>query len=482
MKRLMRAAPFFLTLLSLVTAANFVGHTAVAGPGGLLISYSGGTLTVSSSSSSSSSGGGGSSSSSSSSSGASSSSSGGSTTLLSYVTSLEDTGKMLTGSWGDHFGNQQGGTVSTTYGKYLDQMGPSTGGTPANISIVDTSSGNTGLAPAMLSIQLPTEGYQSSGNPCSGSAGGNTAVQAINTVNGWLAAGGIVAVNWESASPTQSGCQYGGNATEFLSSNSASTPGSAANNVVMYGYGGTSSSPTAGVWGLSQMLKNITPGHKVFLRILHEGNLAQGSGWWGTDGTGGGGTGTASNADYVALFQQMITYLRAQGVTNILVEYNFNNYSGAYAQNDPGSSYRDVITGDIYDPTTQSGVEAVLSNTSAGFTWAQSQNVPVFIAENGVETSNNSQSGLFGCCNNGIWDQAIQAGSGISHLVATNPWNQNWCLQCQSGADTYLVNGITRGQLPTLVNALWVIALPWSRRRRRTAAANDDDFGQRRRA
>jgi hypothetical protein len=333
----------------------------------------------------------------------------------------------------------------------LDQLLPASGATPANITVNDHSSGNTGEAPAILGVQIP--------DAIGACGGGATVTQAVNVINGQLAAGGIVEVSFASPSPTQlnssGACNWGGNATEFPA---VITPGNAAYNTYMYGEGCTSSSPCGGVWSLAQALSQITSGHHVVLRILHEGNLCQSSWWWGTCGLGTGGTGTASNANYVTLFKQVINYLRSLGVSNIDVEYNFNNYSGAYSQNDPGAynastnpGGRNLIGGDLYGPTTVAGVESDLSNSSVGFTYAQTQGVPVLLGEAGVYSSTNSSVATF-TYNNNIWVNAIQAGSGITNLVGAVIWCQNWCLDCQLSAAGLMSNTITRGQLPVITN------------------------------
>lgn len=368
---------------------------------------------------------------------------------------------MLSGQWADHFSR----TVSGTYGGYLDQFLPARGATPANITVNGCQSGAAGscaggfadtqLTPAILSVQLNSAGTCGSGQSVS---------QSLAVINGQLAAGGIVQVAFNLPSPSQKGCNFLGNAGEFPA---VITEGTKAYNTYMYGsVGNTSTSgnaatpctpakPCGGVWAAAQALLQITTGYKVLFRTLHEANLCQKHFiWWGTCGLGRGGTGTASNEDYVALFRQTIAYLRRLGVSNVVVEYNFNGSDGAYAENDPGPAYRDVISGDVYGPTTQTGsnsVESELSDPSAGFTYAQRQGVPLLLAEAGVRTADNRLVTLY-TYHNDIWNQAIQQGSGITNLVGDIIWNQHWCLECQLSALGYLQNTVTRSQLPTIRN------------------------------
>jgi hypothetical protein len=396
------------------------------------------------------------------------------TSLLAYLNSLRGSGKMLSGQWADHFSR----TASGTYGGYLDQFLPATGATPANITVDSCQSGaggsctggftDTHLAPAILSVQLNSAGT------CGSS---QSVTQSLAVINGQLAAGGIVQVAFNLPAPTQRGCNFLGNASEFPA---VITPGTNGYNTYMYGsVGNTSTSgntgtpctaakPCGGVWAAAQALLQITSGYKVLFRTLHEANLCQKHLiWWGTCGLGRGGTGTASNADYVTLYRQTIGYLRSLGVHNIVAEYNFNSSDGAYSENDPGSGYRDVISGDIYGPISQTGsnsVERRLADPSAGFTYAQGQGVPVLLAEAGVQTADNRLVTLY-TYHNDIWDQAIQQESGITNLVGDIIWNQHWCLECQLSAFGYMQNTITRSQLPVIRNSLLLLALVRGRKR-----------------
>jgi len=353
--------------------------------------------------------------------------------LLTYLTSLEGTGTMLSGQWADHFTAPSGGTYSV----YLDQLLPASGATPANVTVNDHVSGNTGMAPAILGIILNTSPTQCGATP--------TLAQGLAVVNGWLATGGIVQISADTPDPAQNpNCVFTGTGSTFPG---VITPGNAYYNTFMYGAGCSAGSPCGGVWYIAQMLKSISAGHKVLFRPLHESNLATSSNWWGTNGT----SGPVTNAQFVTLFKQEIDYIRALGVTNILVEYNINNFGGGFSQNDPGPSYHDVVSGDIYGPTTQANVTSTLSNGSAGFTYLQTLNQPMLLAEVGVHSFNPGSVALY-TYNNNIWDQAIQAGSGITHLVGTIIWNQTFCLDCQLSALSYMQNDINRSQLPVITN------------------------------
>jgi hypothetical protein len=376
-------------------------------------------------------------------------------TLLTYLNSLRGSGKILSGQTLDHFAGASGGT----YGNYLDQL---TGTTPANVTVSSCSAGsggsctsgltNTGLTPSIFGIESNVTGT------C-GSA--QTSAQAIATANGQLAAGGIVQINFDEPSPTQSGCNFSGNGSEWNATTGVQVVGSTANKIFLYGnsasphYGSgtacTSAAPCGGIWSLAQQLKAING--TVILRVLHESNLGSGSNWWGA----GGGNGTA--AQYVSLYQQTVTYLRSLGIATgggpsggagtVLMNWNFNVGCSACSSIDPGPSYRDIISGDLYGPTTQAAVISALNGATNGFVYAQTQGVPLGFAEFGVVNFNNSVVTQFST-SQAIWDQAIQGGSSISNLVFGVDWNQNWCLQCQLNASTYLSNTITRGQLPVL--------------------------------
>ena len=389
---------------------------------------------------SSSSSSGGSSSSGSSSSSSSGGSSSGGTTLLTYLNSLRGSGKVLSGQWADHFAGAAGGT----YGNFLDQFLPASGATPANITVNDHSSGNTGKAPAILGVSFNSAGS------C-GSA--QTLAQGIATANGQMAAGGIVMVLWGIPDPAQyPNCVFSGvgSGTTFPG---VITPGNAYYNTYMYGHGCTAASPCGGVWALGQALLSVTPGHKMLTHILAESDLAQGSEWWGTNGVNNTSSSPRgpNNADYVALYKQTEDYLTALGVTNLLWVYSVNNFGGAFSQNDPGTTYAPVYSVDLYGPTTQAGVISDMNNSAVGYTYGQSRGGPVISAEQGVFSYNNSAVATF-TYDNSIWDQAIQGGSTISNYVGGLTWNQNWCLNCQLGAANYMNNTIPRSAVPPLVN------------------------------
>jgi Glycosyl hydrolase family 26 len=372
------------------------------------------------------------------------------TSLLAYLNSLSGSGTILSGQWADHFCNPEGGSTSSTYGCYLDQMLPVSGGTPSNVTIANCASGsggsctggvtNTGLTPAILGVQLPT-GIAACGE-------GTTVTQAVSTINGWLAAGGIVEVSWDMPSPTALNgghCTWNGANGDFPN---VVTSGTAAYNTFMYGCSTCSaSSPAAegGVYNAAQALNSLASGYKVVLRLVHEGNLDSTSNWWGTGG------GNADSAQEIALFQQIVTYMGTLGVTNVLYEYNINLGSGGYSQNYPGSSYVQIASGDLYCCSTQSGVTSLLSGSTNGFRYLNGLGVPVFLAESGVDTADNDDVTQF-TYNNNIWDQAIQEGSGITNLVGDVIWNQHWCLQCQLSALSYMQNTVTRSQLPLIRN------------------------------
>lgn len=418
-------------------------------------------------------GGGGSSSggSSSSSSSGGGSSSGG-TGLLTFLTATMNSGNILSGQYSNHFAsagpNPYGNGLSAVYL-------PSSGATPANITINDHSSGDTGKAPSIMGVFLNSNGT------C-GSA--LTLSQGLAIANGQLAAGGIVLITFGEPSPTQTangGCTgftNGGVSAGQPEFPNVITPGTNAYKTYMYGTSGlggtgtpcTSAAPCGGVWAQAQALKSLTAGKHVMFRTLAEGNLGGGGAWWSTNGTGTG-SGGATSATYLTLYKQTIDYIRALGVNNIVIGYCFNAFSGAFSNNDPGASYRDFICGDLYGYTSQAALIGGLNDPSVGFTYAQSQGVPVLLCEAGASSANNASITAF-TYDNSQFDKVLQTGSTIKNLVGTIIWNQNWALNNQNGAATYMNNTIVRSALPPITKLIAPQPSAWKWER----AANDPQY------
>jgi hypothetical protein len=375
------------------------------------------------------------------------------TPLLTYLTSLESSGNIANGSWADLFGGSSGGT----YGTYLDMFQPASGATTSNYTIGNCASSsstssctsgitNTGVTPAILAVQLAV----SSGTP--GPCGiSQTLAQGEATIEGQLASGGIALAAWTPVSPVNGSCSFvsvGGEFPNVLQSGGICS--NATCNAYFYGYGCTSGSPCGGAWGLAQALNTIAASNpkKILLRFLHENNLPNNGYWWGTNGTSGT---NPTNAQFVTLFQQTVTYLRSQGVNNVLYIYCMNWFSGAYSTNDPGASYRDLISIDMYGPITtsdvSSGMAGSLPNGGGGWAYANSLGIPVLANEVGSASSSPPSEFSY---DSSIWNNAMQGYANGSNLVATIPWAQTWCLQCQLNAAGYMSNSISRSQLPTL--------------------------------
>jgi hypothetical protein len=358
--------------------------------------------------------------------------------LSNFLTYLSNTPtqQILSGQHSDDYAAYTSGT----YGNLLDQFLPRTGATPANVSINNytsaTTSANSNLTPAILGVEINSAGT------CGSS---QTYAQTLALAQGWAAAGGIVQVTFGLPSPSQGICTFAGNGTEFP--NVINNNGNATYNTYMYGQSSsgtpcTSSAPCGGVWAQAQAIKAISG--TVIFRTLFESNLAQSSWWWGTDGTSGT---SPTNAQFVTLFKQTISYMRSLGVANMLVVYNLNfgPAGGSYwSANDPGSSYRDLGGVDIYGPTTQASVISDLESTSGPVPYLQSLGIPLLLNEVGSSTGTPA---LY-TYDNSIWDSGIRAGA--SHLVGTVVFDQNFCLSCQLNALGYLQGTITRSHLLAL--------------------------------
>ena len=384
----------------------------------------------SSSSSSSSSSGGGSSSGSSSSGGSS-----GGVTLLSYLNSLRGSGTVLSGQHNDAWAGAAGGT----YGNLLDIY--SNSGSASTITISNCTSGNgsggctssftdTGKAPAIMGVWLNSPGSQAS------YLSSATSAQTLAAANGNMDAGGIVLVNWMPPSPTGGG-GLGPNGNEFPA---VITPGTAAYACYMYGCGATSSSPTGGVWGQAQAMLQL---HRTaMIRILPENN--GGWFWWGTGGS-------VTPAQFIALFQQTVTYMRSLGVTAVFF-YIPNYFSGNYSQDDPGPSYRDGAGLDFYPSSgapisglTTATMVSDLSNSGSGMPYVQGLGIPLIFGEFGA-TSNNGALVLYTVDMSQYGVNGIQ--SGFSNFVGGVNWDQNQYLNGQLNAAGYLNNTVIRSAVP----------------------------------
>lgn len=328
--------------------------------------------------------------------------------LLGYLNGLRGSGSILSGQWWDEFSSNG-----------LDQFLPSSGANGTNFTVNDHASGNTGLTPAILGIYLHSAGASNSGGP--------SLANGIAIANAHMAAGGIVFCSFLIQDPSTGNIT--GPGTSWATIN---TPGSAFYNTLM-----------AAVDAQAAALKQLNG--VVLFRAFWENNLGQGSWWYGTNGTAGG-TGCPTNAQFVTFQQNIINRLRVtNGVTNILFVYVTNYFSGAYSNNDPGPSYRDLVGMDMYGPTTQAGVLSNLSNAGGGMPYLSSLNLPILLSEVGTHSFNNSTVSTFTYDNN-TWSSAVQ--SGAPNLVGSVIFCQNWALGEQLGAGNYMHNTITRAQLP----------------------------------
>jgi hypothetical protein len=365
------------------------------------------------------------------------------THVFAYMQSLMGGGKLMNGVHWDQYADASGGT----YGNGLDRFSvagsstyPTSGQTPANITFFDNGSGNTELAPAILGVWLNTA------FTCGSSL---TLAQGLAAANGQLAAGGIVLINWAvpapalNTDPASQNCIFSGTGAEWTPSSAPPilTPGSAIYDTYMYGPGGTADSPTGGVWGLAQALKQING--TVILRQLFENNLSARSWWFGTGG------GAATSLQFVRLWKQTINYLRSLGVKNIIINFNLNYGRGDYRANDPGPSYRDIASIDWYGPTSQrailSGMRGTLPKGGGGWVYLQSLGIPLLLSEfGGVSSSNRAVARNSYSLN--VWNSALQAGA--TNLVGELSFTQHWDPSNQSNCLAWAQSTISRGQLP----------------------------------
>lgn len=351
-------------------------------------------------------------------------------TVLSFLDSLRGTGTMLSGCHWDQFTSPAGGT----YGNGLDLFLPSGPQvqTPTNITVNDNVNGDTHLCPAMIAVWL---------NDGAGST--PTQAQCIATAQGLLDANTIVQINYAPASPVNG--SFTGPGGEFP--NIITNNGNSTFNNFMYGSGGPGA-PNGGIWLQAQHLLALAPHGTVIFRMFFENNLGTGNGgWW--FGTGGGGP---TSAQFVTMWKQVVDYMTTLGVdfvNKVLLHWCVNTFgAGSVSGNDPGPSYRAIVGGDLYGPTTQAQVTGYLTNGSACFPYLQSLGVPMLFGEFGVASSSN-QTVTQNTYDTSIFDQAVQ--SAASNLVGGMCWCQNYALPLQNHAQRYLQNTITRSQLPNLL-------------------------------
>jgi hypothetical protein len=343
------------------------------------------------------------------------------TAFLTYLKSLIRSGKMLSGQASDYYA----GANSGPYGGLLDQF---TGTTPANATIT-----NTNKCPAIIGVNFGDEGTNLGEQ--------TTAAQNVKLAQDWISAGGIVQIHWVPPNPTA--YQYApGSTNPFPSILTAGTP---YYNALFHGTGQPGASGS--YRGLDQVITELKQiSGPVYFRVLPEGDL--GNYWWyGTNGVNPAPSrgNYPTNAQYVALYKMVVDYMRAAGVANVLYCYNVNWFSGAFTNNDPGSSYRNLFGIDFYSSgSASSGL--LTNNTGYNNLVGIDNTIPIVLCEagsNGPSGNPPTNSG-----DNSEFDNSLN--TSCPNIVGAVIFCQGFQLSNQRGAATYMSNTITRDQLPVL--------------------------------
>lgn len=383
---------------------------------------------------------------------------GGTLTLKQYLYSLMGGKGYLTALTLNHFGGSTGGRLMS---QMLVVNGPTATASGGDASFTQSPTNPTYVVPSALncSIQnVTTGGVKSNSNQCpaifginfntAGTQGSNIPLsEELARIAEHQSQNGIVHLTWMTPSPTGGGSNgiFSGAGNEYPG---VITPGNAVYNTFMYGAGRTSSNPNGGVWAMAQGLISIlsVAGAKsLMMRDFHECNLGASSNWWGI-----GNAGSAANC--IVLQQQIINYVRlllgATMSNQVLWVYNVNT-GGNIAALDPGPAYRDVVSIDIYQGTTQAQVISDLSGqgiTSLEALRDSNGNaVPILLSECGASTFNNSAIALQ-TFDESIFNGQLQAS--FPNLVGAINWCQNWSYGVQFNWSNVAAHGILRSAVP----------------------------------
>ena len=236
---------------------------------------------------------------------------------LVFMTNLNtSTSGYLTGAHGNVFG----ASVLNTNGSYAGVFSfPSSGQTGANCTMNDHSTGNTGLAPAILSLEIES------------SLGSNNAAN-ITAGQQWKSRGNVILVySWWADNPVVGS---GSGPTNITNATAVLSPGAAQTLYL--------SQCDAVVSALAQV------NGPVFLRPLLEPNLSRVF-WWDL--------GQFSAAQYIQLWQ--MTYNRifvTNAAKNIYIIFTQNwNGTFTYMTQWPGQAYVHAMGMDYYDTTVTTG-------------------------------------------------------------------------------------------------------------------------------
>lgn len=311
---------------------------------------------------------------------------------LTFMTNLNtSTQGYLTGAHSNVFGvpvlNSNGGVP----GIYSH---PSSGLTASNCTMNDHSSGDTGLAPAIMSFEIQSF------------LGSNNAAN-IAAAQAWKGRGGIAMFSWWADNPVvgaDSGPTNITNATAVLSPGAAQT---------LY-----LSQCDAVVAALAQV------SGPVFLRPLLEPNLS-GTFWWDL--------GQFTAAQYIQLWQ--MTYNRIFGSPNfaaniyIIWNQNWNGGGFTYATQWPGSSYVHMMSIDYYNTAGQGQINDVYQHITG------LSSAPIILSECGY-SGNNSATAPY-TYDSSQWSSSTMRSS-YPRIKASNLWCQNPTPENQLNTAGYL--------------------------------------------
>lgn len=277
-----------------------------------------------------------------------------------------------------------------------------------------------GYTPAILGLAI--EGAYNGGQPTQATIGGTAGV--VSLANGWMAAGGIVAMSLWPGNPA-SAAPYGASAnSQQLSPNpcQVTAPNSAAD--ILTPGTATYANWMSNLAQVAALLKQINGA--VILRPFVElnGNWE----WYGPE--------NCTDGQFVAIWMQLWTYLHSAGVNNVLYNWNINDASASASARYPGSAYVDVVSYDYYG--ARPGTDALGDGT---YGYLASLQKPILIAELGTPGN------LANSANLASMLQDIKSRAPL--VVAVIEWCQGSAIALQSSAAAVMADPaiINRPQL-----------------------------------
>jgi fibronectin type 3 domain-containing protein len=328
-------------------------------------------------------------------------------TLLSYLQGLPTgtSNRILSGQHLDYFT----GTSQTPY----DDFTSGTNAATANIA---------GAVPAVIGVSV--QGPDNGPSPTEQTIGGAAGVVAL--ANDWLSHGGIVHVSSWPGNPAS-------NVFGALSNGGDLTPCFSASNGVLVTGSTIQNNWLANCDTLAALLKQMNGEviYRPFVEINGNWN------WWGYGGYPGGPTAAQFQALWTLTRNRMI----ADGVTNVLWNYNCNANVGGSGSYTAGlvSGQTDIVSFDVYSDTP--GSTGIINGC---YSSCVATGLPVIISEIGNGSSSASDSTSYGTCL-----QNLKAN--CPNVVAWVNWCQGWSLANNSGASVFMTDPwiITRNELPS---------------------------------